>query len=127
MTTSIKTGLQQAILAQKTFAPGETQRDESILHNQGELGLKATPGETFRVDSAALEEVVATHPTGEVPVIASDDDAGGAPERPRPYLPIEEPPDGPVPEDVIARFAQMVEAEQERAAERAAREGDDRG
>jgi hypothetical protein len=45
----------------------------------------------------------------------------------RPYMEIEDPPDGPVPEDIIARFAEMVQAEEERAAERAARERGDAG
>jgi hypothetical protein len=68
--------------------------------------------------------------TGEVPVIAPvDDDAPGGggdgdgpPPAPRPPLEIEDPPDGPVPDEIIQRFAQMVEAEEQRAAERSARD-----
>lgn len=75
-------------------------------------------------DEAGTDDVSAT---GEVPVIAPDADDAPAPLAPRPYIEIEEPPDGPVPEDVIARFAAMVEADQERAARRAERERGDAG
>ena len=75
------------------------------------------------LDFVAAGDIAAT---GEVPVV-TDDDADAPPEHPRPYLEIEDPPDGPVPDDIINRFAEMVKAEEERAAERAARESADRG
>lgn len=75
-------------------------------------------------DGAGTDDVSAT---GEVPVIAPDADDAHAPLAPRPYIEIEDPPDGPVPEDVIARFAAMVEADQEREARRAERERGDAG
>ncbi len=79
--------------------------------------------------------------TGELMVIQEDDLAATGEHRgladevaaevedppARPYMEIEDPPDGPVPEDIIARFAEMVQAEEERAAERAARERGDAG
>jgi hypothetical protein len=68
--------------------------------------------------------------TGEVPVVAkaADETPADEPHAPsRPYIAIEEPPDGPVPEDIIQRFADMVKAEEERAAERSVRERGDRG
>ena len=67
VTSSIRAGLQQAILAQKSFSP-EPQRDASLLYNQGELGLKVTGTETFALHKEVLEGVAAGHPTGEVPV-----------------------------------------------------------
>lgn len=81
----------------------------------------AATGEHKGLADAVADDAIAA--TGEVPVV-TDDDAGGdaPPGRPRPYLEIEEPPDGPVPDDIINRFAEMVKAEEERAAERAARE-----
>lgn len=75
-------------------------------------------------DEVGTDDVSAT---GEVPVIAPEADDAPAPLAPRPYIEIEEPPDGPVPEDVIARFAAMVEADQEREARRAERERGDAG
>ncbi len=54
----------------------------------------------------------------------SGDDAVARDPAARPYLQIEDPPDGPVPDDIIQRFAAMVQAEEERAAERATRERD---
>ena len=66
---SIRAGLQQAILTQQSFAAAEPQRDESILDNQGELGLKVSGKESFKVNHAALDTVVAAHPTGEQPMV----------------------------------------------------------
>ncbi len=63
----------------------------------------------------------ATDITGEQPMV-TDDVADAEPEAPPPASGvIEEMPDGPVPEDVIERFAEYVRAEEERAAERAER------
>ena len=87
--------------------------------------LAATGEHKGLADEVAADQVATT---GEVPVVTDDDaEAEAAPERPRPYLEIEDPPDGPVPDDIINRFAEMVKAEEERAAERAARERADGG
>lgn len=67
VTSSIKSGLQQAILTQKTFSP-EPQRDASLLHNQGELGLRVSGAEQFPLRRDILEDAAPVHPTGEVPV-----------------------------------------------------------
>ena len=86
--------------------------------------LAATGEHKGLADEVAVDDVSAT---GEVPVITPDaDDVPAAPAQ-RPYIEIEDPPDGPVPEDVIARFAAMVEADKERAARRAERERGDAG
>ena len=81
--------------------------------------LAATGEHKGLADEVAADDVLTT---GEVPVIAEVEDPPA-----RPYMEIEDPPDGPVPEDIIARFAEMVQAEEERAAERAARERGDAG
>lgn len=81
--------------------------------------LAATGEHKGLADEVAADDVSTT---GEVPVIAEVEDPPA-----RPYMEIEDPPDGPVPEDIIARFAEMVQAEEERAAERAARERGDAG
>ena len=92
--------------------------------------LAATGEHKGMAVEVAADDVAAT---GEVPVIAPADDApgeddsgdgDGPPAAPRPSLEIEDPPDGPVPDDIIERFAQMVEAEEQRAAERSARDRD---
>lgn len=63
----------------------------------------------------------ATDVTGEQPMV-TDDVAGAEAAAPAPASGvIEEMPDGPVPEDIIERFAEYVRAEEERAAERAER------
>ena len=67
VTSSIKSGLQQAILTQKNFSP-EPQRDASLLHNQGELGLRVSGTEQFPLRRDILEDVAPVHPTSEVPV-----------------------------------------------------------
>ncbi len=86
--------------------------------------LAATGEHKGLADQVAADEAAAddVSTTGEVPVIAEADEPPS-----RPYIEIEDPPDGPVPEDIIARFAEMVQAEEERAAERAARERGDAG
>ncbi len=85
--------------------------------------LAATGEHKGLADEVTADDVSAT---GEVPVIAREDDAPAPPAQ-RPYIEIEDPPDGPVPEDVIARFAAMVEADQERQARRAERDRDEAG
>lgn len=63
----------------------------------------------------------ATDITGEQPVV-TDHTADAEPEASPPASDvIEEMPEGPVPEDVIERFAEYVRAGEERAAERAGR------
>lgn len=66
--------------------------------------------------------------TGEVPAVVEPSGDAPADDPPaRASILIEDPPDGPVPDDIIERFAQMVKAEEEREAERSARERDGRG
>ena len=93
--------------------------------------LAATGEHAGLADQVAAEAMTAEDVavTGEVPVVTDDQAGDDAPPAaaPRPYIEIEDPPEGPVPEDVIARFADMVKAEEERAAERAARERGDAG
>lgn len=79
--------------------------------------LAATGEHAGLADELARDDMSAT---GEVPVVPPAEDPAAAP--PAPYMQIEEPPDGPVPESVIARFAEMVRAEEDRAAERRARD-----
>ena len=86
--------------------------------------LAATGAHKGLADEVAMDDVSAT---GEVPVIPPEGDGEPAAPAPRPYIEIEDPPDGPVPEDVIARFAAMVEADKEREARRAERERGDAG
>jgi hypothetical protein len=83
VTSSIKSGLQQAILTQKTFSP-EPQRDASLLHNQGELGLRVSGAEQFPLRRDILEDAAPVHPTGEVPV------TGTPPALPPPESTLEE-------------------------------------
>ena len=119
-------------------AAGPESPSEEI-HATGELAvvederddLAATGEHKGMADAVAADDVAAT---GEVPVIPPADDApgevdngDGPPPAPRPTLEIEDPPDGPVPDDIIQRFAQMVEAEEQRAAERSARDRDNGG
>jgi hypothetical protein len=116
-------------------AEPETEPPAEAIEATGELAvvtddddLAVTGEHAGLADQVAAEDLAAT---GEVPVVtdAADrppaDDAPAAPSRP--YIEIEDPPEGPVPDDVIARFAEMVQAEEERAAQRAARERDDAG
>ena len=99
----------------------EVVEDDEDLAATGEhKGL----ADQVAVDEVAVDDVSAT---GEVPVVAREDDDEPVAPAPRPYIEIEDPPDGPVPEDVIARFAAMVEADKEREARRAERERGDAG
>ncbi len=86
--------------------------------------LAATGEHKGLADEVAMDDVSAT---GEVPVIPPEDNGEPVAPAQRPYIEIEDPPDGPVPEDVIARFAAMVEADKEREARRAERERGDAG
>ena len=67
-------------------------------------------------------EVAADEPTPAALVEVDDAPDDDAPSTPA-YV-IEDPPDGPVPDDIIARFAEAVRGEEERAAERSDRERD---
>lgn len=86
--------------------------------------LAATGEHKGLADEVAMDDVSAT---GEVPVIPPEDNGEPVAPAQRPYIEIEDPPEGPVPEDVIARFAAMVEADKEREARRAERERGDAG
>lgn len=122
-----------AAAAEPESPPEEIQATGELAVVEDEPDELAATGEhKGMADEVAADDVAAT---GEVPVIAPvDDDApggggegDGSPPAPRPSLEIEDPPDGPVPDDIIQRFAQMVEAEEQRAAERSARDRDNGG
>ncbi len=104
----------------------ETTGEPEVLETTGEPEVLETTGELDvipRDDELLLP--VDTAVTGEQPAIVRDDDPEADPEpvtpAPAAYT-IEEPPDGPVPDEIIARFAEMVRSDEERAAERAERE-----
>lgn len=102
---------------------------ETAPEATGELKVIADEPETDDLaatgEHKGLVDEVAS--TGEVPAIAKVDDppTGEAPASAS--IVIGDTPDGPVPEDIIQRFAEMVQAEEERAAERSARERGDGG
>lgn len=95
----------------------EAADEPEVLETTGELDVIPRDDELLLpVDTAV---------TGEQPAIVRDDDPEADPEPVTPAPPaytIEEPPDGPVPDEIIARFAEMVRSDEERAAERAERE-----
>ena len=110
---------------------GQSEPEPEAIEATGELEvipdedeLAATGEHKGLADEVAMDDVSAT---GEVPIIPPEGDGVPAAPAQRPYIEIEDPPDGPVPEDVIARFAAMVEADKEREARRAERERGDAG
>jgi len=98
--------------------PGAIEATGELEVVVDEEDLAATGEHKGLADEVAADDVSAT---GGVPVIAPEGDAEPV-AAPRPYIEIEDPPEGPVPEDVIARFAAMVDAEKERKARRAERD-----
>ena len=119
----------QAVVATEVDADAEAEAE--AIEATGELEvipdedeLAATGEHKGLADEVAMDDVSAT---GEVPIIPPEGDGVPAAPAQRPYIEIEDPPDGPVPEDVIARFAAMVEADKEREARRAERERGDAG
>lgn len=95
----------------------EAADEPEVLETTGELEVIPRDDELLLpVDTAV---------TGEQPAIVRDDDPAADPEPVAPAASayrIEDPPEGPVPDDIIARFAEMVRSDEERAAERAERE-----
>ena len=95
----------------------EAADEPEVLETTGELEVIPRDDELLLpVDTAV---------TGEQPAIVRDDDPEADPEPvapPAPAYTIEEPPEGRVPDEIIARFAEMVRSDEERAAERAERE-----
>ena len=117
----------QAVVATEVDADAEAEAIEAtgeleVIPDEDELA--ATGEHKGLADEVAMDDVSAT---GEVPIIPPEGDGVPAAPAQRPYIEIEDPPDGPVPEDVIARFAAMVEADKEREARRAERERGDAG
>ena len=119
------------VVAEQPEPAGEAVVEAEAIEATGELevipqedDLAATGEHKGLADEVAMDDVSAT---GEVPVITPEGDGEPAAPAPRPYIEIEDPPDGPVPDDVIARFAAMVEADEEREARRAERERGDAG
>jgi len=114
--------------------PAPTAVDLEALGSTGEMAVihedpldAQVTGQQPVVRRDDPEEIAADEPTpASLVQLDGDDDAPADSEAPAPtpsYV-IEEPPDGPVPDDIIARFAESVRAEEERAAERAERERD---
>lgn len=117
----------QAVVATEVDADAEAEAIEAtgeleVIPDEDELA--ATGEHKGLADEVAMDDVSAT---GEVPVIPPEDNGEPVAPAQRPYIEIEDPPEGPVPEDVIARFAAMVEADKEREARRAERERGDAG
>ncbi len=97
----------------------EPQVEIEALESTGEMAV--VPVENLGPSDAAA--------TGQHPVVSSGDvpaadtptaaDSSSDPVAPSPpAYAIEEPPEGPVPEDIIARFAEAARGAEERAAER---------
>ena len=102
--------------AVETVEVGEAADEPEVLETTGELEVIPRDDVLLPVDTAV---------TGEQPAIVRDDDPEADPQPVAPAAPaytIEDPPEGPVPDDIIARFAEMVRSDEERAAERAERE-----
>jgi hypothetical protein len=118
-------------------ADGDSGAGSEVIGATGEMQLVDEDDLAATGEHRGMADEVAV--TGEVPVVTDEgadgsgaangdgSDTGDATATAPPPLPIEEPPDGPVPDDIIQRFADMVRAEEERAAERSARQRGDAG
>jgi hypothetical protein len=112
--------------------PAPTAVDLDALGSTGEMAAihedpldAQVTGQQPVVHRDDLEEIAVDEPTpASLVQLDRDDDAPADNEVPAhtPSYVIEEPPDGPVPDDIIARFAESVRAEEERAAARGERE-----
>ena len=90
----------------------------AVIEDENPLDAQIT-GQHPAVNRDELGEIAADEPTPASLVNLDPDEPEAEPAPPpAPSYIIEEPPDGPVPEDIIARFAEAVRGDEERAAER---------
>ena len=90
----------------------------AVIEDEDPLDAQIT-GQHPAVNRDDLGEIAADEPTPASLVNLDPDEPEAEPAPPpAPSYVIEEPPDGPVPEDIIAKFAAAVRGEEERAAER---------
>jgi hypothetical protein len=90
----------------------------AVIEDEDPLDAQIT-GQHPAVNRDDLGEIAADEPTPASLVNLDADEPEPAPAAPpAPSYVIDDPPDGPVPEDIIAKFAEALRGEEERAAER---------
>jgi len=90
----------------------------AVIEDEDPLDAQIT-GQHPAVNRDDLGEIAADEPTPASLVNLDADEPEMEPTPPpMPSYVIEDPPDGPVPDDIIAKFAEAVRGEEERAAER---------
>ena len=90
----------------------------AVIEDEDPLDAQIT-GQHPAVNRDDLGEIAADEPTPASLVNLDPDEPEPAPAPPpAPSYVIDDPPDGPVPEDIIAKFAEALRGEEERAAER---------
>jgi len=90
----------------------------AVIEDEDPLDAQIT-GQHPAVNRDDLGEIAADEPTPASLVNLDPDEPEIEPTPPpTPSYVIDEPPDGPVPEDIIAKFAEALRGEEERAAER---------
>lgn len=90
----------------------------AVIEDEDPLDAQIT-GQHPAVNRDDLGEIAADKPTPASLVNLDADEPEPAPAAPpAPSYVIDDPPDGPVPEDIIAKFAEALRGEEERAAER---------
>jgi len=90
----------------------------AVIEDEDPLDAQIT-GQHPAVNRDDLGEIAADEPTPASLVNLDPDEPEIEPTPPpAPSYVIDEPPDGPVPEDIIAKFAEALRGEEERAAER---------
>ncbi len=97
----------------------EPQVEIEALESTGEMAV--VPVENLAPSDAAATGQHPVVSSGDVPAADTPTAADSSPDPVVPSPPgyaIEEPPEGPVPEDIIARFAEAMRGEEERAAKR---------
>ncbi len=97
----------------------EPQVEIEALESTGEMAV--VPVENLAPSDAAATGQHPVASSGDVPAADTPTAADSSPDLVAPSPPayaIEEPPEGPVPEDIIARFAEAARGAEERAAER---------
>lgn len=100
--------------------PIETTGEMAVIADEDPLDTQVT-GQHPVVNGDEPIEIAADEPTPAALVEVDEAPEDAAPPSPPAYV-IEDPPEGPVPDDIIARFAEAVRGEEERAAERSDRE-----
>ena len=90
----------------------------AVIEDEDPLDAQIT-GQHPAVNRDDLGEIAADEPTPASLVNLDADEPEPAPAAPpAPSYVIDDPPDGPVPEDIIAKFAEALRGEEERAADR---------